>query len=260
MVSEQITNGGFETIGSWWTGSASYTTQYAHTGIRSAFLYQQYFQTPDLNIPVDADTLLTYWVYTAGGTSGGWVIVHYTDTSEGSFTIGKYSSWTQITGSLQLGKTVQYIKLQGSTGNPYWLDDISFSGSLAIVGPGLYDLDGNMLLSGSFFTRVLETRTAKYSAHQFPSINKEYLQSLGLKNRLFLIEALGTGSASAPTDRTIAENSAILTPGQEGFILTRLMSDLLPVTFLNAEPVDTGGRPAELKIVIHAVERITGSA
>jgi hypothetical protein len=117
-----------------------------------------------------------------------------------------------------------------------------------------------LLLLGTFLTRVLETRIAKYSAHQFPSINQEFLQSLGLKNRLFLIEALGTGSASAPTDRTAARNSAITIPGQEGYILTNLIPDLLPVTFLNVEITDSGERPAELKILVHAVERITGSA
>jgi len=166
--------------------------------------------------------------------------------------------WSRYPPSNQVTATtwdrLNYVFTEGIM-SPY---DVMFN--YPTYGPGLYDGNGNLLLLGAFLTRVLETRIGKYSAHQFPPINKEYLQSLGLKNRLFLLEALGTGSASNPMDRSVARTSALSLTGQDGYIITNLIPDFFPVRFLEVEVRDSGERPAELKIVVHAVERIMGSA
>jgi hypothetical protein len=161
--------------------------------------------------------------------------------------------WSRYPTSNHVTTQFDYLFMEG-TSSPY---NIKFD---MVVTPSPPAAPPAVPFPGIFLTRVLETKISKYSAHQLLSTNKEFLQSLGLKNRLFLIEALGTGSASAPMDRSVVENSALSIVGKDGFITTRLMTDPLPVTFLGVEITDQGGRPAELKIIIHAVERITGSA
>lgn len=118
---------------------------------------------------------------------------------------------------------------------------------------GIFNRWGVSLLEGAFLSRVLETKTNKYSAQLFPTVNKEHIQSLGVKNRLFLIEALGTGSASNSANRTALRTSALLIPGQDGYIVTGIIPSL-SLKFLKVEIDDKAERPAELKIVIYAVE------
>lgn len=139
--------------------------------------------------------------------------------------------------------------------------DVSGSGVLEIsdlyTDSGIYDEFGVPIFLGFLLERVLEMSPEKYARLFIPTIDKEYLQILGDKNRLYYIEGSGIGSASLSL--TTIYNSSSTIAGRKGFFSTRLIPNM-PVVFLNTTLLDTAIKPFELGINIYAVERVTGSS
>jgi len=144
VISERITNGGFEDFSLGWTGTGE-ITGWGHTGEQCLMLYgDEWMQSDNLgNMPAENITYFGfYYIYDEGTT----YTIFYTDATNSSDTLTYTGYWTYVDLMLKLvsGKEVSSIYFHGQPGEIAYLDDVS------LVADGV-----ERVLNGGFETIIV---------------------------------------------------------------------------------------------------------
>jgi len=128
-LAQGIINGGFENDLAWSAG-VDYSTQYAHTGLRSGFTYSNFYSQP-LNIDVNTvQGNLNFWLLrNDAGFATITVTITYNDASTQVQTFSVTDSpktWGHYTfPDFTPGLIITQIEFNGNNNNPVWVDDVS---------------------------------------------------------------------------------------------------------------------------------------
>ena len=99
------------------------------------------------------------------------------------------------------------------------------------------------------------TKVARAVILDIPTSNKDVIQSIGNKNRRFVLSGWAIKSGSTDTPLIDALSNLTALTGTTGSISSNILSST-QVFFLNVETDDKGGRPMEFTFSIDAVEVI----
>lgn len=132
---ERIINGGFELSSGppfwnstgWTAGAVSDPAQH-HSGAYSCFMYETITkQAVDLNIPVADIASFGLWAMAAGYTDAICTILYTDATDSGAIPLpsGGAFAYVDLMPYLAAGKNVKNIELEGGSGFPTWIDDVS---------------------------------------------------------------------------------------------------------------------------------------
>jgi len=126
---EQITNGGLETgdmTGYTYFPNLNFaTTQYAHTGVYSCFLYENWVQQ-DFSKPIPKKCIKSFGFWGRGQVSNNECILHFSDDTEVIAYIPQGDwQYVDLLAIFPDEKELSYIKFIGGSGGPSWIDDVS---------------------------------------------------------------------------------------------------------------------------------------